>query len=127
MSKSGNMEIINDFLKTLQHDNNQVINDEINKFLLEEEDFKGLYNSIQTYSNYDQNLILNEISKSDLPEMKRISALIYRKNKQYDKALQLCQEWKLYQDAMETVRECNNPELATNLIEFFLSKEMYEH
>jgi len=48
MSKSGNMEIINDFLKTLQHDNNQVINDEINKFLLEEEDFKGLYNSIQT-------------------------------------------------------------------------------
>jgi len=48
MQKTNNIEIISDFLKTLQHENNQIINDEINRFLIEEEDVKALYNSINT-------------------------------------------------------------------------------
>lgn len=46
MQKTNNIEIIADFLKTLQHENVAIVNDEINKFYLEEEDFKGLLNSI---------------------------------------------------------------------------------
>lgn len=48
MKKTNNIEIIGDFLKILQCENNQIINDEINRFLLEEEDYNGLYNSINT-------------------------------------------------------------------------------
>jgi len=46
MQKTNNIEIIADFLKTLQHENVAIVNDEINKFYLEEEDFRGLLNSI---------------------------------------------------------------------------------
>lgn len=95
MQKTNNIEIIADFLKTLQHENNQIINDEINRFLLEEEDFKSLYNSISTYSNYDQAKLLKQIEQSNLSELKKIAALIYRKNKQYDKALQVCKTHEL--------------------------------
>jgi len=42
MKKTNNIEVIADFLKSLQHDNNQGINDEINRFYFEEEDCQAL-------------------------------------------------------------------------------------
>lgn len=56
--------------------------------------------------------------------MKKIAVLIHRKNKQFDLALSICKENNLYLDAIQTVRECNNSDLAINLIEFFLKENM---
>jgi len=35
------------------------------------------------------------IAESNLSEMKKIAVLIYRKNKQFEKALQVCKEYNL--------------------------------
>jgi len=66
--------------------------------------------------------LLKLIDDCNLLEIKKVSALIYRQNKQYEKALTVCKEFNLYLEAMETVRECNNTELAIDLIESLLGK-----
>lgn len=111
MQKTNNIEIIADFLKTLQHENVAIVNDEINKFYLEEEDFRGLLNSITSYSNYNQELLLKNIEKSDLPQMHSIAVAIHRKNKKFDRALEICKTNKLWIEAIETIRDSNNSDL----------------
>ena len=48
------------------------------------------------------------IEKSDLPQMHSIAVAIHRKNKKFDRALEICKTNKLWIEAIETIRDSNN-------------------
>jgi clathrin heavy chain len=51
--KSDNIPLIKPFLLNVQPQNNKVVNNAINDFLIEEEDYKTLRDSVENYDNYD--------------------------------------------------------------------------
>ncbi|SOV19989.1 clathrin heavy chain,putative [Plasmodium sp. gorilla clade G2] len=46
-------------------------------------------NSIDEYDNFNQTNLLNKLENHKLPEMRRIAALLYKKNKKYKEAINL--------------------------------------
>merc|ERR1712087_321213 len=59
-------------------------------------------------------------------EMRRISALVYKKNKRYKQSMDLSKQDKMYKDAMETAFESGNAELAESLLRYFVDNDMRE-
>ena len=81
--KSGYLPIIVDWLKGVQNKNNQAVNDALNQLYLEIGDFEALRESIANYESIDAIGLAKQIEGHDSPEFRRISALIYRRNKKY--------------------------------------------
>lgn len=65
----------------------------------------------------------SDLENHELLECRRISALLFRKNKRYKKSIQISQKDELYKDAMETVAESKDPALAEDLMRFIIEKE----
>ena len=59
----------------------------------------------------------------ELLECRRIAALLYRKNKKYNKSINLSKKDDLYQDAMETVAESKDSGLAEELLRFIMTRQ----
>ena len=53
MKASGYLGLIEEWLKSVQSQNNQAVNDALNSIYLENEDFDALRNSISTYGSID--------------------------------------------------------------------------
>jgi clathrin heavy chain len=49
--------------------------------------------------------LASDLENHELLECRRISALLFRKNKRYKKSIQISQKDELYKDAMEIVAE----------------------
>ena len=60
--------------------------------------------------------LANHLENHELLECRRIAALLYRKNKKYQKSIDLSKKDELYKDAMETVAESKDPALAEDLL-----------
>jgi clathrin heavy chain len=60
--------------------------------------------------------LANDLENHELLECRRIAALLYRKNKKYQKSIDLSKKDELYKDAMETVAESKDPALAEDLL-----------
>ena len=60
--------------------------------------------------------LANDLENHELLECRRIAALLYRKNKKYQKSIDLSKKVVLYKDAMETVAESKDPALAEDLL-----------
>lgn len=60
------------------------------------------------------------LEKHELVEMRRISALVYKKNKRYKQSIELSKLDKMFKDAMETARDSDNQELAESLLRYFV-------
>ena len=58
----------------------------------------------------------------ELLDCRRIAALLYRKNKKYNKSIEMSKKDDLYQDAMETVAESKHPALAEELLRFSMTR-----
>merc|ERR1711972_451911 len=67
-----------------------------------------------------------KLENHELLEMRRISALVYKKNKRYKQSIELSKKDKAYRDAMETARDSTLPELAESLLRFFVAEDMKE-
>jgi clathrin heavy chain len=71
------------FLKSVQVANNFDVNEALNEIYVEDEDPESLKNSILEYSSFEQINLAKKIENHPLLEFRRISALVYRKNKKY--------------------------------------------
>jgi clathrin heavy chain len=60
------MALILPYLKTIQHENNNLVNEAINEIYLEEEDYEGLRNSIMNYENFDGNKLVKLLEKHEV-------------------------------------------------------------
>jgi clathrin heavy chain len=58
-----------------------------------------------------------------LLECRRIASLLYRKNKKYQKSIDLSKNDGMYRDAMETVAESKDPALAEDLLRYIMTKQ----
>merc|ERR1712066_257222 len=66
------------------------------------------------------------MGKHELVEMRRISALVYKKNKRYKQSIELSKGDKMYKDAMDTAFDSGNADLAESLLRYFCETENKE-
>merc|ERR1712226_1426140 len=124
--KAGHLPLILQYLKQVQQHNIAAVNEAINEIYTEGEQYEELRTSIEDFDNFDQIALAQKLEKHELMEMRRISALVYKKNKRYKQSIELSKLDKMYKDAMETARDSGNCELAENLLRFFVDSDMNE-
>jgi clathrin heavy chain len=86
---------------------------------LEAQDFVSLRKSIQTYDQFNAIELAQKIESSENIEFRRISAIIFRKNKQFGKSIKVLINDHFFKDAIETVVESQSRELAKNILLYF--------
>jgi clathrin heavy chain len=126
VKRSGFMPLIVDWLKTVQNQNNQAVNDALNEIYMEMEDYSALRDSIMNYDSFDALKLAEQIQGSEHPEFRRISSLIYRKNKRYEESIELSITDQHYRDAVETAQESQNSEIVKKLLQFFAQHQLRE-
>jgi len=124
--KKGHLALILPYLKQVQQHNIAAVNDAINELYAEAEQYEEMRQSIEDFDNFDQIALAQRMEKHELAEMRRIAALVYKKNKRFKQAIELSQTDKVYQDAMETARDSSNPELVESLMRFFVENNEAE-
>ncbi len=65
------------------------MNEAVNEVLLDEEDFEGLRQSIDEFDNFDQLELAQKLERHELLEMRRIAALLFKRNKRWDQSISL--------------------------------------
>ena len=116
--KSDNIPLIKPFLLSVQTQNKRAVNDAINDLLIEEEDYKQLRDSVEHFDNYEAVALAQRLEKHELVFFRQIGASIYRKNKRWDRSIQLSKQDKLYKDAIETAAMSGKTEVAEDLLRY---------
>ena len=119
--KSDNIPLIKPFLLNVQTQNKRAVNDAINDLLIEEEDYKQLRDSVENFDNYEAVALAQRLEKHELVFFRQIAANIYRKNKRWDKSIQLSKQDKLYKDAIETSAVSGKTEVVEDLLRYVSS------
>jgi len=94
--------------------------------LIEEEDWQGLRTSIDAYDNFDNIALAQQLEGHPLIEFRRIAAYLFKGNNRWKQSVELCKKDKLYKDAMEYAAESRQPEIAEELIAYFLDNQLFE-
>ncbi|KAK4648246.1 Clathrin heavy chain [Podospora bellae-mahoneyi] len=118
--KSDNLPLIKPFLLNVQSQNKRTVNDAINDLLIEEEDYKTLRDSVENYDNYDAVELAGRLEKHDLVFFRQIAANIYRKNKRWEKSINLSKQDKLWKDAIETAAISGKADVVEELLRYFV-------
>lgn len=97
----------------------------MNGLLIDEEDYQGLRTSIDAFDNFDTISLAQRMEKHELIEFRRIAAYLYKGNNRWKQSVELCKKDGLYKDAMEYAAESKTPELAEELLLWFLERKNY--
>merc|ERR1719446_1265861 len=124
--KAGHLPLIVPYMKQVQQHNIAAVNEAINDLYVDGEQYEELRQSIEDYEEFDQIALAQRLEKHELIEMRRIAALVYKKNKRYKQSIDLSKQDKMYKDAMETAFESGNAELAESLLRYFVDSDMKE-
>jgi clathrin heavy chain len=124
--KAGHLPLILPYLKTVQQHNIATVNEAINELYVEGEQYEELRQSIEDFDNIDQIALAQKLEKHELLEMRRISTLVYKKNKRYKQSIELSKQDKIYGDAMKTASDSGNADLAESLLRFFVEEDNRE-
>merc|ERR1719203_2688299 len=124
--KADHLPLILPYMKSVQPNNIAPVNEAINELYVEGEQYDELRQSIEDFDNLDQISLAQRLEKHELVEMRRIAALVYKKNKRYKQSIDLSKEDKMFKDAMETAFESGNPDLAESLLRYFVDNDMKE-
>ncbi|KAF6216139.1 hypothetical protein GE061_000478 [Apolygus lucorum] len=125
-SKTGHLQLVKPYLRSVQSLNNKAINEALNNLLIEEEDFQGVRTSIDAFDNFDNIVLAQKLEKHELIEFRRIAAYLYKGNNRWKQSVALCKKDRLFKDAMEYAAESKNSEVAEELLAWFLEKANYD-
>jgi clathrin heavy chain len=92
--KLEHIPLIRPYLISVQHSNNLAVNNAYNDLLIEEEDYKTLRDSIDTYDNFDNIALAFRLEKSESIEFRRIAAHLYKKNRKWKQSINLSKQDK---------------------------------
>jgi len=126
MRKRGHLPLIDKYLLHVQHDNNQAVNEAVNELWVNEEKYKELRQSIDSYNKFDQIALAQQVEKHQLLEFRRIAAYLYRINQRWDESVKLSKQDRLWGDAMEAVAESKSQDLAEELVYYFVNNGLKE-
>lgn len=90
---------------------------------MDEEDVQGLRESIGAYDNFDQVALAVRLEKHDLLEMRRIGALLYKRNKRWEQSIALSKKDEQFRDAIDTAAESSDANIAESILRYFVEKE----
>jgi clathrin heavy chain len=116
--KSDDIPLIKSFLISVQHQNKRTVNNSIHDILIEEEDYKTLRDSVNAYDNYDAPELAQRLERHELVFFRQIAANIWRKNKRWQKSIELSKQDKLYKDAIETAALSGKPDVVEELLRY---------
>jgi len=123
---ANHLPLIQKYLLHVQRENLTAVNEAINGLYLQEENYKGLRESIDQFDQYDQVALAQSIENHELVEFRRISSYIYKLNKRWERSIEISKKDKLWQDAMESTSDSKNPEIADSLLTFFVTQGLKE-
>ncbi|KAJ8482453.1 hypothetical protein ONZ51_g5352 [Trametes cubensis] len=112
--------LIRSYLIAVQHLNIEAVNDAYNNLLIEEEDYKTLRDSIDSFDNFNNMKLARELEKHPLLEFRRLAAHLYKKNKKWEESIALSKQDKLYKDAIITAASSESVEIAEDLLSYFV-------
>ncbi|KZO92891.1 clathrin heavy chain [Calocera viscosa TUFC12733] len=115
-----NVPLIRSYLVAVQHLNIEAVNDAYNDLLIEEEDYKTLRDSIDSFDNFNNIDLASRLEKHDLLEFRRLAAHLYKKNQKWDESITLSKQDKLFKDAMQTSATSASTEVAEDLLSYFV-------
>lgn len=116
--KSDDIPLVKTWLINVQHQNKRTVNNAIHDILIEEEDYKTLRDSVNAYDNYDAPDLAQRLERHDLVFFRQIAANIWRKNKRWQKSIELSKQDKLYRDAIETAAMSGKADVVEELIRY---------
>ncbi|KAF5355246.1 hypothetical protein D9758_006001 [Tetrapyrgos nigripes] len=112
--------LIRSYLIAVQHLNIEAVNDAYNDLLIEEEDYKTLRDSIDSFDNFNNIGLAQRLEKHELLEFRRLAAHLYKKNSRWEESLALSKQDKLYKDAMVTAAASASTDVAEELLSYFV-------
>ncbi|KAH9852080.1 clathrin heavy chain [Lenzites betulinus] len=112
--------LIRAYLIAVQHFNIEAVNDAYNNLLIEEEDYKTLRDSIDSFDNFNNMKLARDLEKHELLEFRRLAAHLYKKNKKWEESIALSKQDKLYKDAILTAASSAAEEIAEDLLSYFV-------
>jgi clathrin heavy chain len=112
--------LIRPYLIAVQHLNIEAVNDAYNDLLIEEEDYKTLRDSIDSFDNFNNVGLARRLEKHELLEFRRLAAHLYKKNAKWEESIALSKQDKLYKDAMVTAATSATAEVAEELLSYFV-------
>jgi len=118
--KSDNIPLIKPYLVSVQPNNIHAVNTAYNDLLIEEEDYAGLRDSIDTFDSIDSIDLAQRLENHDLLELRRIAAHLYKRNKRWRQSITLSKQDRLFKDAIETAAESRDTEVAEELLQYFI-------
>ncbi|KAJ3982556.1 hypothetical protein F5890DRAFT_1529120 [Lentinula detonsa] len=118
--KMDHIPLIRSYLIAVQHLNIEAVNDAYNDLLIEEEDYKTLRDSIDSFDNFNNVALAQRLEKHELLEFRRLAAHLYKKNKRWEESISLSKQDKLYKDAMITAATSATHEVAEELLGYFV-------
>jgi len=96
LRKTGHIALITSFLESVQSQNISAVNEALNEIYLDNQDFEKLRQSIKEYDSFESVDLAGGLENHELLECRRIAALLYRKNKKYNKSIELSKRDDLY-------------------------------
>nr|CAD2137764.1 unnamed protein product [Meloidogyne enterolobii] len=120
--KSGDLSLVQPYLRHVQNFNNKALNECLNQLFIDDEDYESLKASIETYDNFDNIALAQQLEQHSLVEFRRISAYLYKGNNRWKQSVEICKRDKLYSDAMDYAAESRQPEVVEGLMKFFLQE-----
>ena len=119
LRKEGFLWLAEDWLRSVQSHNNQSVNDALNGLYLESCNFESLKESIMKFDSIDSLSLAKNIEGLENAEFRRISMLIYRKNKKFKESIEICLAEGLYKEAIESAAESKDRVIVEALLKKF--------
>jgi len=112
--------LIRAYLIAVQHLNIEAVNDAYNDLLIEEEDYKTLRDSIDSFDNFNNIGLAQRLETHGLLEFRRLAAHLYKKNSRWEESISLSKHDQLYKDAIITAATSGSTEVAEELLSYFV-------
>lgn len=119
LRREGVLWLAEDWLRSVQAQNNQAVNDALNSLYLESFNISALQQSITQFDSIDSLSLARNIEGLENAEFRKISMLIYRKNQKHQEAVQICLSEGLFKEAVEAAAESKDQKLVHALLKRF--------
>ena len=93
---AGDLSLVQPYLRHVQNFNNKALNECLNQLFIDDEDYESLKASIETYDNFDNIALAQQLEQHSLVEFRRISAYLYKGNNRWKQSVEICKRDKLY-------------------------------
>lgn len=121
IGKHDHLPLVKPYLLSIQGLDLEAVNNAYFDLLIEEEDSASLRDAIETNLNFDGPALARRLEQHDMLEFRRIAAILYAKAGKWDEAVQLSKADKLVRESMMFAGESKDPEIAKELLTYYVS------